>query len=60
LGNLPTIKPRIIIIKNTLKLDEILVSESIWEEIKDRKNILSLSNWEELKFNGKGNFILKI
>ena len=60
LGNLPTIKPRIIIIKNTLKLDEILVSEPIWEEIKDRKNILPLGNWEELKFDKKGNLFLKI
>jgi len=59
LGNLPTIKPRIIIIKNTLKLDEILVSEPIWEEIKDRKNILPLGNWEELKFNNEGRLNLK-
>jgi len=39
LGNLPGIKPRIIIIKNTLKLDKMLVSEPIREEIKDRENI---------------------
>ncbi len=60
LGNLPTIKPRIIIIKNTLKLDEILVSEPVWEEIKERKNILLLGNWEELKFNNEGRLNLKI
>jgi hypothetical protein len=60
LGNLPGIKPRIIIIKNTLKLDEIYVSEPVWEEIKERKNILPLSNWEELKFDNGGNLFLKI
>jgi uncharacterized protein YaaQ len=60
LGNLPTIKPRIIIIKNTLKLDELYVSEPVWEEIKERKNIFPLSNWEELKFDNKGRLNLKI
>jgi hypothetical protein len=60
LGNLPGIKPRIIIIKNTLKLDEVYVSEPIWEEIKDRKNILPLGNWEELKFNNEGRLNLKM
>jgi len=54
LGNLPGIKARIMIIKNTLRLDEILVSEPIWEEIKEQKNILPLGGWEELKFNNEG------
>jgi hypothetical protein len=36
---LPGIPPRIIIIKNTLKLDEMYVSEPIWEEIKGKNNI---------------------
>lgn len=60
LGNLPGIKPRIIIIKNTLKLDEMYVSEPVWGEIKERNNILPLGNWEKLKFNSKGNLLLKI
>ena len=60
LGNLPTIKPRIIIIKNTLKLDELYVSEPVWEEIKEQKNIFSLDNWEELKFDNEGRLNLKI
>lgn len=60
LGNLPGIKSRIIIIKNTLKLNKMLVSEPIWEEIKERKNISPLGNWEELKFNSKGNLLFKI
>jgi hypothetical protein len=52
LGNLPEIKSRIIIIKNTLKLDEIYVSELVWEEIKERKDIL--------KFDNEGKLNLKI
>lgn len=60
LGNLPGTKARIIIIKNTLKLDEMYISEPIWEEIKDRKNISSLGNLEELKFNNEGRLNLKI
>lgn len=60
LGNLLGTKARIIIIKNTLKLDEMYVSEPIWQEIKDQKNILPLGNWEELKFNNEGKLNLKI
>lgn len=60
LGNLPGTKARIIIIKNTLKLDEMYVSEPIWEEIKERKNILPLDNWEELNFDNEGNLFLKV
>jgi len=56
--NLPGEKPRIIIVKNTLKLDEIHVSEAIWEDIKDKENILSKGNWEYLKFNTQGNLKL--
>jgi len=51
LGNLPGEKPRVIIIKNTMKLDEMYVSEPIWQEIKDQKNILPLDSWEELRFD---------
>jgi len=60
LGNLPAIKARIVIIKNTMKLDKLYVSEPVWEEIKDRKNISPLGNWEELKFDNGGNLFLKI
>ncbi|MEA2015266.1 MAG: lactate racemase domain-containing protein, partial [Actinomycetota bacterium] len=60
LGNLPGTKSRIIIIKNTLKLDEMYVSEPIWGEIKERKNILPLGDWEELKFDNEGKLNLKI
>ena len=60
LGNLSGIKPRIIIIKNTLKLDKMLVSEPIQEEIKDRENIFASDHFEELKFDNQRNIILKI
>jgi len=60
LGNLPGTIPRIIMIKNTLKLNEILVSEPIWGEIKGRNNIFPLSSWEKIKFNNEGNLVLTI
>jgi len=52
--NLPGIPPRIIIIKNTLKLDEMYVSKAIWEEIKDRENISAISGWKPIKFDPSG------
>lgn len=52
--NLPGKKPRIVIIKNTLKLDEMFVSESIWEEIKERKNVKIISEWQEMNFDEEG------
>jgi len=58
--NLPGKKPRIIIIRNTLKLDELYVSENIWEEIRDRANINSLGDWEKLGFDIHGNLMLRI
>jgi len=60
LGNLPGEPPRIIIIKNTMKLDEMFVSEPIWEEIKDKGNILPLDDWRKLKFDNEGKLNLKI
>lgn len=36
------------------------VSEPVWEEIKGRKNISPLGNWEELKFDNEGKLNLKI
>lgn len=58
--NLPGVPPRIIIIKNTLKLDEIYVSEAIWEEIKDKKNISIISDWEAMQFNESDELLNKI
>lgn len=58
--NLPETKPRIIIIRNTLKLDELYVSENIWEEIKDRVNIRLANGWETIAFDGEDNLLLRI
>lgn len=55
--NLPGIPPRIIIIKNTLKLDEMYISKAIWEEIKDRKNISATGGWKPMKFNPSGQLL---
>ena len=58
--NLPGKKPRIIIIRNTLKLDELYVSENIWEEIRNRANISPLGDWEKLGFDIHGNLMLRL
>jgi hypothetical protein len=58
--NLPGTKPRIIIIRNTLKLDEMLISEAIWEEIKNRKEISTEGSWEKFTFNKSGDLTLRI
>jgi len=52
---LPGILPRVIIIKNTLKLDKMYISKPIWEEIKDKNNISYNKYWEELKYDKDGN-----
>lgn len=54
---LPDAKPRIIIIKNTLKLDEIFVSEAIWEEIKDKEGVEAMGKFQELSFDLLGNLV---
>ena len=58
--NLPGTKPRIIIIRNTLMLDELYVSENIWEEIKDRVNIRVANGWETIEFDREDNLLLRI
>jgi hypothetical protein len=58
--NLPGTKPRIMIIRNTLKLDELYVSESIWEEIRNRRNVRSSGDWETLRFDHQGNLMLRV
>ena len=56
--NLPGIKPTIILIRNTLKLDEMFVSENIWEKIKN--NISTIGSWEKLAFDDIGNLTLRV
>jgi len=58
--NLPNVPPRIIMIKNTLKLDKMYVSKPIWEEIKREKTIASVGDWEEINFNNSGNLSTRI
>jgi len=58
--NLPRTKSRIIIIKNTLKLDQLYVTKPIWEEIKNEKNITSSEDWEEMNFDNSGNLLTRI
>jgi hypothetical protein len=58
--NLPGTAPRVMIIKNTLKLDELYVSEPIWEDIKDQPNIKAAGEWESMEFDSKGELQLRI
>ena len=58
--NLPGTRPRIVVIKNTLKLDEMYVSEPIWEEIKNRPVIRPGGDWEKLSFDAQGNLSLRV
>jgi len=58
--NLPSEYPRIIIIKNTLKLDEMYVSKPIWEEIKDKINITSVDDFGYMRFNKSGELVNKV
>lgn len=58
--NLPGVPPRIILIKNTLKLDEMYVSQSIWEELKNNKNIIAIGDWEKIRYSPRGDLLTKI
>lgn len=58
--NLPDTPPRVMIIRNTLKLDEVYVSEPIWEEIKTRADIRAAGDWEALEFDADGCMMLRI
>jgi len=58
--NLPGIKPSIIIIRNTSKLDEMFVSGNIWGKIKHKNNISTIGNRQKLTFDSGGNLSLQI
>jgi hypothetical protein len=58
--NLPGVPPRIVIIRNTLKLDEMYVSRAIWEEIKGNQGISSIGDWEDMQFTKSNELINKI
>jgi len=52
-------KIRFLVIKNTLDLEDLYVSESIWNDIKENKNIKSCGDWEELSFAYDGKMKIK-
>ena len=58
--NLPGATARVVIIRNTLKLDDLFVSEPIWREIKDRPGVDSLGDWQELAFNDNGELKIRV
>lgn len=60
IGNLPGVQPRLMMIRNTLQLDELYISENIWEEIKNRPHIRSCGDWEKLAFDPQGNLMLRV
>jgi hypothetical protein len=41
-------------------LDEIRVSEAIWEETRKKEDILPASEWEKVTFDEKGNINLRL
>jgi len=53
-------KLRLLIMKNTLELEYLYVSETIWEEIKNDTNIAAMGNWETLDFDNNGTMLNKI
>jgi len=58
--NLPGTEPRMMIIRNTLKLDELYVSENIWEEISNRTDMRPCGDWEKLRFDHQGDLMLRV
>jgi hypothetical protein len=58
--NLPGAPARIVVIRNTLKLDELYVSEPIWEEIKDRPDIKAMGEWQNIAFDQNGEMELRV
>ncbi|MFW5872564.1 MAG: lactate racemase domain-containing protein [bacterium] len=47
-------KLKFMVIKNTLDLEYLYVSERIWNDIKENKNIKSCGDWEEVSFTHDG------
>jgi len=45
---------KLLIMKNTLDLEYLYISEAIWNEIKDRKNFKICGKWEHLSFSSDG------
>lgn len=45
---------RTVIIRNTLQLEELAISEALWEEA-EKRGLVALGDWTDLKFNADGN-----
>jgi hypothetical protein len=58
--NLPGEEPLVAIIRNTLKLDELFVSNPVWKEIKALETIEAIGDWQSLSFDEYGNLTLRI
>lgn len=58
--NLPETTPRILIIRNTLKLDELYVSEPVWEDIRGRADIEAAGEWEPIQFDDSEEVTLSV
>ncbi|KQC10423.1 MAG: hypothetical protein APR54_12035 [Candidatus Cloacimonas sp. SDB] len=52
-------KIRFVVIKNTLDLESLYVSESIWNDIKENRDIKPSGDWEELSFTHDGKMKIK-
>jgi len=50
-------KAKLVRIKNTLQLEEILISESIYKEIKNQKFFTVLGSFQEMRFDQNHNFL---
>jgi hypothetical protein len=53
-------KLRLIIIKNTLELENLFISKAIWDDIKNNKNIIANGEWKSLSFNDKGEMLNRL
>ena len=53
-------KAKVVRIKNTLKLDEIMISESLLDLAKQTEGVTIIGEPEELQFDGEGNLLTKL
>ena len=51
---------KLLIMKNTLDLEYLYISEAIWNEIKDSKKFEICGNWEYLSFNSDGKMKIRL
>jgi len=51
---------KLLIMKNTLDLEYLYISEAIWNEIKNNNKIEACGNWEQLSFNSDGKMKIRI